>query len=467
MKRAEIIARMGVLLQESKGLIEKYPDFDFPTAEYDRAKAIDTELTALKGSLDETNTKADMVKRMQSFDQYVNEPASGSGNGGIQFPSDGGGAGQKRDEHDDGRSKGGREPENKDRDRGKTVSQLVLSDTEYQEWLQKLAPHGHFSEKVRIASPQVNIPGGLKALITGGTVSSAGAFVFPDIQENLDQFIRRRPLVMRDIITLGQTDSDLVEYVREVSETNNAAMVPEAQSTAPIGDGTGGTVTAAIGGLKPESAMVFERVTTPVRTVAHWIPATKRALADAGQMQTLIDGFLRYGLELELEDQMIIGNGTGENFTGLTNISGLTAAPWDTDILTTTRKAKTLVRVVGRARATAYLLNPYDWETIQLQRTQEGGPNTGQFYFGGPAANEVPTLWQTPVVESEGVPIGTGFVGDFRTLILWDRQQAGVQMTDSHNDFFVRNLVAILAEARAAYGCLRPASIVEIDLTAA
>lgn len=468
MKRAEILARMGTLLQESKGLIEKYPDYDFPTAEYDRAKAIDTELGVLKTQLDETNSKADMVKRMQGMDSFLNDPANNSG--GIQFPSDGGSNnGQKRDEHDDGRNskRNEREQQSKDGQRGKSVSELVMSDADYMDWMKKLAPHGNFSEKVRIASPQVNIPGGLKALITGGTVSSAGAFVFPDIQQNLDQFIRRRPLVMRDIITLGQTDSDLVEYVREVSETNNAAMVPEAQSTAPIGDGTGGTVTAAIGGLKPESAMVFERVTTPVRTVAHWIPATKRALADAGQMQTLIDGFLRYGLELELEDQMIIGNGLGENFTGLTGIAGLTAAPWDTDILTTTRKAKTLVRVVGRARATAYLLNPYDWETIQLQRTQEGGPNTGQFYFGGPAANEVPTLWQTPVVESEGVPIGTGFVGDFRTLILWDRQQAGVQMTDSHNDFFVRNLVAILAEARAAFGCLRPASIVEIDLTAA
>jgi len=57
-------------------------------------------------------------------------------------------------------------------------------------------------------------------------------------------------------------------------------------------------------------------------------------------------------------------------------------------------------------------------------------------------------------------------VGNFKTLILWDREQAGVQMTDSHNDFFVRNLVAILAEARAAFGCLRPSAIVEMDLTA-
>jgi len=346
-----------------------------------------------------------------------------------------------------------------------SLTQRVLTDPEYADWFRKAAPQGNFSKEVRVSSPPVNIPGGIKALVTGTADGSAGAFIFNDVQRNLDQYIIRRPLVMRDIITIGRTDSDLVEYVRQVSETNNAAMVPEATSTAPIGDGTGGTVTAAAGGLKPESAMVFERVTTPVRTVAHWMPATKRALADAGQMETLIENFLRYGVEEELEDQMVLGNGTGENFTGLTNITNTQAQAWDTNLMVTTRRARTKVRTVGRMTPTAYLLNPYDWENIQLLRTEEGGVNTGQFFFGGPAAVEVPTLWNLPVVESEAVPVGTGYVGNFRTLILWDRQQTSVQMTDSHADFFVRNLVAILAEARAAFGCLRPAAIVEMDLT--
>jgi HK97 family phage major capsid protein len=268
---------------------------------------------------------------------------------------------------------------------------------------------------------------------------------------------------MRDIVSIATTQSDMIEYVRQVSETNNAAMVPEATSSAVI-DGT--TVTAAMGGLKPESGMVFEKVTTAVKTVAHWMPATKRALADAGQMQNLIDDFLRWGLDEELEDQMVLGNGAGENFEGLTNITNLTAQPWAIDLLVTTRQAKTKVRTVGRMAPTAYLLNPYDWESIQLIRADTGG-TSGPFLFGGPAAAEVPTLWNLPVVESESVPQGVGYVGNFRTLVLWDREQANVQITDSHADFFVRNLVAILAEARAAFGCLRPASIVEMDLTPA
>lgn len=455
MKTAEIRARMANLMQESKGLIEQYPDFMFPDDVYERVKQIDSELGDLKGKLDAANRSKEMVERIGGFDAYMNEAqkntnGSGSGNGGATFPSGEG-------------SNGGSSKEHEQKQQYKSISQLVVGDAEYSDWLKKVAPNGNFSEKVRVASPQVQIPGGLKALVTGTSDASAGAFVFNDVQRQMDQFVLRRPLAMRDIITIGRTESDMVEYVRQVSETNNAAMVPEATSSAVI---DGGAVTAAMGGLKPESAMVFERVTVPVRTVAHWMPATKRALADAGQMQTLIDNFLRYGLEEELEDQMVIGVGTGENFTGIANITNLTAQAWDTNLMVTTRRAKTKVRTVGRMSPTAFLLNPYDWENIQLLRTEEGGPNTGQFFFGGPAAVEVPTLWNLPVVECEAVPVGSGYVGNFKTLVLWDREQAGVQMTDSHNDFFVRNLVAILAEARAAFGCLRPAAIVEMDLTA-
>ena len=48
-------------------------------------------------------------------------------------------------------------------------------------------------------------------------------------------------------------------------------------------------------------------MSTTVKTIAHWIPITKRAAADAAQVRTLVDNFLRYGLNEELEDQMLTG----------------------------------------------------------------------------------------------------------------------------------------------------------------
>ncbi|MBT2477641.1 phage major capsid protein [Streptomyces sp. ISL-94] len=344
---------------------------------------------------------------------------------------------------------------------GKSLGEHFTESAEYA-GLMSQAPRGGFGAKSRVQS----LPVGYKSLVTGTSDTSAGAWVTNDYlgqRVGLDLF--QRPLRLRDVVTNGTTTSDTVEYVRITSTTNNAAPVAEATSSAaPTAPASvpGALVNNAGGGYKPESALAAAKVTTPVRTIAHWIPITKRALSDASQIRTLIDSFLRYGLEEELEDQMIAGDGTGENFDGLGNVSGVQAQAWDTNALTTLRKAKTKVRTVGRSVANAYLLNPADLETVDLLQDNEG-----RFYFGGPAGvGSASVLWGLPVIETEAVPAGTGYVGDFRKAILWDREQASITVTDSHADFFIRNLVAILAEMRAAFGILQPSAFVEVDLTA-
>jgi HK97 family phage major capsid protein len=207
--------------------------------------------------------------------------------------------------------------------------------------------------------------------------------------------------------------------------------------------------------------MAFERVAETVKTIAHWVPATTRALSDAGQLRTYIDQFLRYGIDEELEDQILNGSGSGENFDGILNVSGISTQAWDTDLLTTTRRARTKVKVLGRAMPTAWVLHPNDWERIDLLQDNEA-----RYFFGGPLQLGTPRLWGLPVVESEGMPEGTGLVADWKLAILWDRMETQISMSNSHSDFFVRNLVAILAEMRAAFGVIRPKAFVSIDLTA-
>lgn len=331
----------------------------------------------------------------------------------------------------------------------KALSDYFYDNPEVKAYLAQVAPDGRAPmESLHIQSPRAPIPvkiKELKALVTGLSDTSAGALVGTDYQRPPLEFAMR-PLTIRDIITVGQTNSDLVEYPQAGAVTNSAAIVAEATSTA---DGT-----------KPESAIALTKVTTAVKTIAHWIPATKRAIADAGQIRTLIDNFLRYGLAEELEDQIVSGSGVGENFTGILATSGITAQAFDTNILTTARKARTKSFTVGRARPVAYALHPLDWEAFDL--TQD---NEARYFFGGPAVIGNPRLWGLPVVESEAVPQGTGITGDFKQCVLWDREQASVSMSDSHANFFVQNLVAILAELRAAFGIFRPAALVTIDLT--
>lgn len=338
------------------------------------------------------------------------------------------------------------------------------------------APNRQFGEKMRVQSQPVGFSTfgrrGAKALVTGTAGDSAGAFVLPQqlgLQNSLDELTR--PLTLRDVVTNGQTTSDTIEYPKLLSVTNAAAPVPEATGTGPIGDGTGGTVTPVAGGVKPESGFTTTRATAVVRTIAHWIPATKRALSDAAQVRTLIDAFLRYGLEEELEDQMVSGDGNGENFTGILNTSGTQSQaavadpagkPAGFGRLLALRRAKTKVRLAGRAVANAYVMHPLDVEILD-----EVSDNDGRFYGNGPFGTNGPTqmLWGLPVVENEAIPQGTAVVGDWRKAILWDREQASITVTDSHADFFVRNLVAILAEMRAAFGIVQPNAFVEVDLT--
>jgi len=343
--------------------------------------------------------------------------------------------------------------------RGTTVGQAYVGSPEYKAMLAAV-PDGRFGEKSRVTSA----PYGVKSLITGLADSSAGALVAPEAYGIVPQPepFPARPLTVRQLFSPGTTGSDSVEYVRVLAQTNNAKAVPEALSSATVGDGTGGTATITTGGVKPESGFTFEKQSTTVKTIAHWIPATKRSLSDAAQVRTLIDTFLRYGLEEEFEDQLITGDGTGENFLGLNATSGiqLQAGPIaGEDNFTVTRRGRRKVRIGGRAMPTAYVLNPIDWENIELKRD-----GNERFYGGGPFALTPNTLWGLPVVESEAVPQGTGWVADWRMGIVWDREQASIQATDAHADFFIRNLVAILAEMRAAFAVLRPAAFVKITL---
>jgi len=340
--------------------------------------------------------------------------------------------------------------------RGRSIGEQFVESEQFKAWLKQVAPSGHIPEGAKgLISPPVEFRSffGRKDLLTGATDTSGGAFVATDVT-GIYEPLGRRPLVLRDIINVRQTTSDLVEFVRQTAKITQAAPVAEANVTTYSG------ATGEVSGEKAEGAMAFEKVQTPVKTIAVWIPATKRALSDASQLRGLIDQELRDDLDEDLEDEIVGGDGTGEHFTGILHTSGVLSQAWDTDLLTTARKAITYLRVTGRARATAWLVHPNDAETIDLLKDLEG-----RYYYGGPTTGGVQQLWRVPVVECEACTEGEGILGDYRKAVLWDRERASIQVSDSHSDFFIRNMVAILAEMRAAFGLIRPSAFCKVALT--
>jgi HK97 family phage major capsid protein len=433
--REQAVETLTQRVKDIQGLTEQYADTDMPAEEYSKLTGWLGEVKDLRRQITQAEGVAGARDEIKGLLDSLTNPLGNT-------PQPGGLSDQER------RQKAGRR-----------LSDQVITGDAYKSFLAGVAPNGEVigSDRLKIASPpfavdskSLLIPRGSKALVMGLSDTSAGAFITADDLGLQDEGTARRPLTVRDVITVGQTDSDVIEYVRVTTQTNNAAPVAEAVST--------------VTGAKPESAVAFERVSTTVKSIAHWIPITRRALADAGQMRTFLDGFLRYGLDEELEDQILTGDGTGENFTGLSSTTGVQAQAWDTDKFITTRKARRKVRTVGRAIPNAYMMNPEDWESFELER--ENGDGTGAFLGGGPFALTAPRLWGLPVIESEAVPAGTAYVGDFRQMVLWDREQAQVLISDSHSDFFIRNILVMLAELRAGFGIFRPSAFVEIDLTA-
>lgn len=341
---------------------------------------------------------------------------------------------------------------------GATIGEQFVNSAEWKSFMNQFG-NGRIPDKAALNAIPVGFKSllrasGAKDLLTGSGATSGGAFIVPD-NTGIYESLGRYPTTMRQLVANRTTGSDTVEFVQQLTQVTQAAPVPESNVTNYTG------ATGEVSGQKPEGSMTFQRVSEPVKTVAVWIPATRRALSDAAQLRGLIDQELNEDLNEELEDQLLNGDGSGENFTGLYNTSGTLVQPYTTDIFTTTRKAITNLAINGKQRPSAWVIHPTDWETIELQKD-----GNNRYYYGGPLVRGSKQLWGVPVVESYFCQQGLPLLGNFSKAVLWDREEANLTVSDSHSDFFIRNMVAVLAEMRAAFGVIRPSAFVEVDIIA-
>ena len=165
-------------------------------------------------------------------------------------------------------------------------------------------PEGRIPQKSRVQSSPISV----KSLFTGLSSTSAGAFVVNE-RTDIVEMLGRKPLTVRDLVSKRRTTSDAVEYVRQSSHTNNAAVVAEATSSAAPTVVSSVVTLNAGGGYKPEGAWAFEVVTAAVKTLAEWVPVTKRALADVAQLEGLINDELAADIAEAEEDQILNGSG--------------------------------------------------------------------------------------------------------------------------------------------------------------
>lgn len=286
---------------------------------------------------------------------------------------------------------------------------------------------------------------GSKATLTTG--AGSGGALLGTQRANVPVTEPTRAFRLRDIIPVQPTQSNSIEYIQETGFTNAARPVAETL-------------------VKPESALTYDVMTQSVKTVAHWLPASRQVLDDAGQLRAYIDNRLLYGLMLAEEQQILYGDGLSPNLQGILTHSGIQTYAWSGGTvgdskIDAIRRAITLARI-AEYPVNGIVLHPSDWEDIQLAKGDDGHYIWINVNEGG-----MMRLWACPVIETTAIAEGECLIGAFGMgATIWDREDANIRVGEP-NDYFTRNMVAILAEERLALTIFRPEAFVGITFDGA
>ncbi len=259
-----------------------------------------------------------------------------------------------------------------------------------------------------------------------------------------------RPLTIEGLFPSLPISTNAFEYVQE----NEAKNV-------------NGAVFVAEGAQKPFGSTDFEAKTGTVKTIAHLARISKQLMADAPALVAYINQRLVYGVDLVVEDQLVTGDGTGQNLSGILHdgnytVHGATKANLG--------KAPTIFDLILFAKAkvedaffrpNVILLNPIDWTSMLMEKNA-----SGDYYLGHPASVAPKYLWGLPVWTTPAITQGKFLVGDFNAAAtLWTRQGMTVEMFEQDVDNVQKNLVTIRAERRLGFGVERAAALCGGDLT--
>lgn len=239
--------------------------------------------------------------------------------------------------------------------------------------------------------------------------------------------------------------------------------------------------TVAAGQRKPTSTYSLERVDDTAKTIAHLSePINRKDLADVALLADYLEGALRDGVLLELEDQVLNGAGSTagvlDDMTGILETDGIQGQAFDTDRLVTARKAVTTIEEQAAVdpSGVAWVMRPSEWEAYELLTSTSHFllSDAGNQGAALPIDRARRQLWGYPVVTSAIAPAGTSVLGDWRGSVeIREREDVTIDWSEAVPDEagvtgFERNQVVFRAEGRWGLAVKRPAAVVEVDLEA-
>ena len=257
------------------------------------------------------------------------------------------------------------------------------------------------------------------------------------------------------------TDQNAYVYLEETTFTNNAAEIAES------GDISGN-----------EGALAFTERTESIRKIATFLPVTDELLADVSGIQGYVNSRLTTMMRLRMDNQLLNGNGTAPNLTGVLNKSGINTFDYSSysgelNRLGQVYQAITEIRKDAFVEPDSIVMHPSDWYQIVTSVTDQAGTTSAGLAsknplivaaggFGGDVAAR---LWGLTVVPSTAIAEGTALVGKFgggdaAQIVM--RQGVDLAVSDSHSDFFAKNQLAIRLTMRMGFVVYKPTAFCSI-----
>ena len=292
------------------------------------------------------------------------------------------------------------------------------------------------SSRMRGAA-QVSVPG---RLVTKATITSTMAG--PGVQSIPPGGLPQSALSVADLIPAYPALEGMVQVIRQ------NGLHPVAGIQANEGD------------VKAEGNIVFTTITLPCETLACWVPASRQVLMDVAALQGIIDSELTYSIRV-LEDAEILNGAGADHLQGIVPLA-VPIAPVTGDTILDAIGRVLGALMAGGVTPTGLVLNPADWLTAMLAKT-----GNDEYLLGSPASEMARQLWGVSLALSPAMTAGSVLAGDFRRgAELRYREDANIQISTEHSDFFIRNLVAIRAEERLALAVKQPLMFAKSTLPA-
>lgn len=293
--------------------------------------------------------------------------------------------------------------------------------------------NGHFQATGRLTGAE------LRTLVS----SSAGFDPWGQRLPDVVPMVSRPPQII-DYLPYMPITSDLVQWYKQTTRTNNAAETLE-------------------GNAAGEAALAWTLVETSVRDIPVVIPVTDNQLADVGQLRSLIENDITLMVRQRLDQQVTVGDGTSPNLLGLYNQTGA-----QTEALGGNTRLDQILNAmvkIARSDSTTYgggvanlvVLRSEDWQDLMQVKDAEN-----RYMLGDPANTPGGRVWGLPIVMNDALTSATGMVLDTSWCALGIREDVTVEATNSHGELFAAYITALRARVRAALIVKRDAAIVKL-----